>query len=96
MDDNTRKEIVRELELDYERTTKVAWPLSASSSFSCSHFVDGYRSWLYAKVLQQANNIETIMPYYYAFLARGDVDPQAKRDFEVKIESHCFGLFGNQ
>jgi hypothetical protein len=36
------------------------------------------------------------MPYYYAFLARGDVDPQAKRDFEVKIESHCFGLFGNQ
>jgi len=55
--------------------------------------VDGYHSWLYAKLLQHANNIETILRYYYAFLARGDVDPQAKRDFEVKIESHRFGRY---
>jgi len=111
MDDNTRKEIVRELELDYEKTTKAIesvvsssftirgwgmtliaaliglsfqnklWPLSALAVvvILLLALVDGYHSWLYAKVLQHANNIETILRYYYAFLARGDVDPQAKR-----------------
>ena len=125
MDDNTRKEIVRELELDYEKTTKAIegvvsssftirgwgmtliaaliglsfqnklWPLSALAVvvILLLALVDGYHSWLYAKVLQHANNIETILRYYYAFLARGDVDPQAKRDFEVKIESHRFGRY---
>ena len=56
-------------------------------------FVDGYHSWLYAKVLQHANDIETVMRYYYAFLARGDVDEQARIDFLGKILAHRFGRF---
>lgn len=55
--------------------------------------VDGYHSWLYAKVLQHANNIETVMRYYYAFLARGDADEEARVDFLVKILAHRFGRF---
>jgi hypothetical protein len=56
-------------------------------------FVDGYHSWLYAKVLQHANNIEIVMRYYYAFLARGDVDDQARIDFLGKLLAHRFGKF---
>jgi hypothetical protein len=125
MNDDTQKEIVRVLELDYEKTTKEiesilgssftirGWGIALSSAligltFQAQDweiavlaiivtlliaFVDGYHSWLYAKVLQHANNIETVMRFYYAFLARGAIDPQAHRDFLVKIESHRFGRF---
>ena len=56
-------------------------------------WVDGYHSWLYAKVLLHANNIEAILRYYYVYLARGDVDPQAWIDFQSKIQAHRFGKF---
>ena len=125
MDDATRKEIVRELELDYEKTTKAlegvvsssftvrGWGITLSSALIGFAFqnklwqlsalavvvillialVDGYHSWLYSKVLQHANNIETIMRYYYAYLARGDVDPQPLKDFLIRIDSHRFGRY---
>jgi hypothetical protein len=48
---------------------------------------------LYAKVLQHANRIETVMRYYYAFLARGGVDDQARTDFLGKLLAHRFGRF---
>jgi hypothetical protein len=123
--DETRKEIVRELELDYEKTTKAlegvvsssftvrGWGITLSSALIGFAFqnklwqlsalavivillialVDGYHSWLYSKVLQHANNIETIMRYYYAYLARGDVDPQPLKDFLIRIDSHRFGRY---
>lgn len=125
MNKATQKELVRVLELDYEKTTKAiesilsssftirGWGIALSSAligltFQAQHweiavlavvvtllvaFVDGYHSWLYAKVLQHANNIETIMRYYYAFLARGDVDEQARLDFLGKLLAHRFGRF---
>jgi hypothetical protein len=123
--EDTQKELVRVLELDYEKTTKAiesiisssftvrGWGITLSSAligltFQTQHweiavlaavvtlliaFVDGYHSWLYAKVLQHANNIETIMRRYYAFLARGDVDDQARVDFLGKLLAHRFGRF---
>jgi len=123
--DEKRKELVRELELDYEKTTKAiegvvsssftvrGWGITLSSALIGFAFqnklwqlsllavivillialIDGYHSWLYAKVLQHANDIETTMRSYYAFLARGDVDPDTKRKFEVRIESHVFGRY---
>lgn len=125
MNPDTVKELVRVLEVDYEKTTKSiegiisssfiirGWGIALSSAligltFQTEHwqiavlavvvtlliaFVDGYHSWLYAKVLQHANNIETVMRYYYAFLARGDVDDQARIDFLGKLLSHRFGRF---
>jgi hypothetical protein len=125
MNPDTQKELVRVLELDYEKTTEVieaiisssftirGWGITLSSAligltFQAQHwqiavlavvvtlliaFVDGYHSWLYAKVLQHANHIETVMRYYYAFLARGDVDEQARIDFLGKILAHRFGRF---
>ncbi|HET6845151.1 MAG TPA: hypothetical protein VFK06_26210 [Candidatus Angelobacter sp.] len=125
MNEATQKELVRVLELDYEKTTKViegittssftirGWGITLSSAligltFQTQHweiavlaavvtlliaFVDGYHSWLYAKVLQHANRIETVMRYYYAFLARGDVDDQARTDFLGKLLAHRFGRF---
>jgi len=123
--DEKRKELVRELELDYEKTTKTIdsivgssftvrgwgitlssaligfafqnklWPLSllAVVVILLIAFIDGYHSWLYAKVLQHANEIELILRAYYDFLARGDTDPDLKRDLEVKIELHRFGRY---
>ena len=125
MNADTVKELVRVLEVDYEKTTKAiegiisssftirGWGIALSSAligltFQTEHwqiaalavvvtlliaFVDGYHSWLYAKVLQHANNIETVMRYYYAFLARGDVDDQARIDFLGKLLAHRFGRF---
>lgn len=125
MNEATQKELVRVLELDYEKTTKAiesiisssftirGWGIALSSAligftFQAQHweiailavlvtlliaFVDGYHSWLYAKVLQHANHIETIMRYYYAFLARDDVDDQTRIDFLGKILAHRFGRF---
>lgn len=125
MNADTIKELVRVLEVDYEKTTKQiesiisssftirGWAIALSSAligltFQAQHweiavlaiavtlllaFVDGYHSWLYAKVLQHANNIETVMRYYYAYLSRGDVDNQARIDFLGKILAHRFGRF---
>ena len=56
-------------------------------------FVDGYHSWLYAKVLRHAQNVEHILSLYYSFLARGEDDPDARRDYEVAIGAHKFGRF---
>lgn len=56
-------------------------------------FVDGYHSWLYAKVLRHAQNVEHVLGLYYASLARGEDDPDARRDFEVAILAHQFGRF---
>jgi hypothetical protein len=121
----TQKELVRVLELDYEKTNKViegvvtsgftirGWGITLSSAligltFQAQHweiavlaavvtlliaFLDGYHSWLYAKVMQHANRIESVMRSYYAFLARGDVDDQARIDFLGKILAHRFGRF---
>jgi hypothetical protein len=125
MTDDTVKELVRVLEVDYEQTNKEIEGIVSSSftirgwgialisaliglTFQAQHwqiavlavvvtlliaFVDGYHSWLYAKVLQHANNIEAVMRYYYAYLARGDVDEQARIDFLGKILAHRFGRF---
>ena len=56
-------------------------------------FVDGYHSWLYAMVLRHAQNVERILALYYASLARGDDDPDARRDYEVAAQAHQFGRF---
>jgi len=53
--------------------------------------IDGYHSWLYSKALSNAHNIEQVLSLYYASLARGDDDPQARREFEVAIPAHRFG-----
>lgn len=118
-------ELIRVLEVDYEKTTKSVSEITSTSftirgwgitlisaligfTFQTQHwqvaalavvvtlliaFVDCYHSWLYAMVLQHANKIETILRYYYGYLARGDADPQAKRDFLVRLLSHRFGRF---
>jgi len=123
--DEARKELVRELELDYEKTTKAiegivsssftvrGWGITLSSALLGFAFqnklwqlsaltvivillialVDGYHSWLYAKVLQHANEIEVILRSYYTFLRLGESDPEAKRNFQVQIESHRFGRY---
>jgi uncharacterized membrane protein len=125
MNKDTQKELVRVLELDYEKTTQViesiisssftirGWGIALSSAligltFQAQHweiavlafvvtllvaFVDGYHSWLYAKVLQHVNKIEDIMRCYYAFLARGDADEQTYTEFQAKIMAHRFGRF---
>ncbi len=125
MTEESQKELVRVLELDYEKTTKEidsvvsssftirGWGITLSSAligltFQAQRweiavlavvvtlliaFVDGHHSWLYAKVLQHANNIERVMRYYYAFQARGDVDEQARMDFLGKLLAHRFGRF---
>jgi hypothetical protein len=124
-DKDTVKELVRVLEVDYEKTTQAidgvvgssftirGWGITLSSAligltFQAQHwqfaalavvvtlliaFVDAYYSWLYAKVLQHANEIETVMRYYYAYLSRGDVDDDARTDFLAKILAHRFGRF---
>jgi hypothetical protein len=56
-------------------------------------FMDGYHSWLYAKTLQHAQNLERVLGLYYAALARGADDPAAHREFEVAILAHQFGRF---
>src|SRR5580658_4271491 len=56
-------------------------------------FVDGYHSWLYARVLSHAQNVENVLSLYYSFLARGDDDPDAPRDYEVAVGAHKFGRF---
>jgi hypothetical protein len=90
VNENTQKELVRVVELDYEKTTKQIESIVGSSftirgwgialisaliglTLQANHwgiavlavvvtlliaFVDGYHSWLYAKVLQHANRIE--------------------------------------
>jgi hypothetical protein len=125
MTDDTVKELVRVLEVDYEKTTQAIDGVVGSSftirgwgmtliaaliglAFQVQRweiavlavvvtlllaFVDGYHSWLYAKVLQHANDIETVMRFYYAYLARGDVDEQARLGFLSKILAHRFGRF---
>jgi len=125
MKETTQKELLRVLELDYEKTTKEiedilsstftirGWGIALISALigftlQANHwgiaalavvvtlliaFVDGYHSWLYARVLRHANNIEAVIRYYYAFLARGDVDDQARIDFLAKIQAHRFGRF---
>ena len=122
---DTVKELVRILEVDYEKTTQAIESVNGSSftirgwgmtlvagliglTFQAQYweiallamvvtlllaFVDGYHSWLYGKVLQHANNIESVMRYYHAYLARGDVDDQARLDFLGKLLSHNFGRF---
>jgi len=119
------KELVRVLELDYEKTTRAidgiisssftirGWGIALISALigftlQSNHwemallsvvvtlliaFVDGYHSWLYARVLLHANNIESVMRYYSAFLARGEVDDQERIDFLAKIQAHRFGRF---
>lgn len=125
MNKETQKELVRVLELDYEKTTEViesiigssftirGWGIALSSAligltFQVQRweisalalvvtllvaFVDGYHSWLYAKVLQHANRIEEVVRSYYAFLARGDVDEETETEFQAKIMAHRFGRF---
>jgi len=44
-------------------------------------------------VLLHANKIEEVMRLYFAYLARGDVDEEAKLDFLSKIMAHRFGRF---
>jgi hypothetical protein len=56
-------------------------------------FIDGYHSWLYANVLRHAQNVEHVLALYYASLARGEDDPEARRDYEVAIQAHQFGRF---
>ena len=58
-------------------------------------FVDGYHSWLYARILRHAQNVENVLGLYYASLARGDDDPDARRDYEVAIQAHHFGRFAD-
>lgn len=125
MTDAERKELLRILELDYEKTTKSIegvisttftirgwgvtlvsaligftfqtgrWEISALAAVIALlvAVMDGYHSWLYAKLLQQAHNVERVLRLYYGALARGEDDPQATREFEVAILAHRFGRF---
>lgn len=118
-------ELVRLLELDYEKTTTLVqgivgtsftvrgWGIALISALIgltfqtqlwevaalaiivtlLVAFIDGYHAWLYAQVLQHAQNAEHVLALYYAFLARGDDDPDARRDYEVAIQAHQFGRF---
>jgi hypothetical protein len=125
MKDAERCELVRVLELDYEKTTKVIEGV-VSSSFTIRGwgialisaligltfqtqlwelaglgivvtlliaFIDSYHSWLYAKLLRHATDVEHVLGLYYAALARGEDDPDAIRDFEVAALAHRFGRF---
>jgi len=56
-------------------------------------FIDGYHSWLYAGLLRHAVSVEQVLATYYAALARGEDDPQAREDFEVALLAHRFGRF---
>ena len=55
--------------------------------------MDGYHSWIYAKILRHAQNIERVLGLYYVSLARGADDPDAHIDFEVALRAHRFGRF---
>jgi hypothetical protein len=125
MKDTDRAELLRVLELDYEKTTKTVEGI-ISSSFTIRGwgitlisalvgltfqaqlwqiaalaavvsllvaFIDGYHSWLYARTLQHAGDIERVLRLYYAALARGEHDPDVRRDFEVALLAHRFGRF---
>lgn len=125
MNDLDHKELLRLLELDYEKTTKSiegvigttftirGWGITLVSALIGFTFqtrrweisvlaaaitfliaaMDGYHSWIYAKLLQQAHNVERVLKLYYAALARGEDDPQATRDYNVAILAHRFGRF---
>lgn len=125
MTDAERSELVRVLELDYEKTTKViesvvgssftirGWGIALISALIgltfqtklwelaglgmvvtlLIAFVDCYHSWLYAKILRHATDVEHVLGLYYAALARGEDDPDASRDFEVAALAHRFGRF---
>jgi len=118
-------ELVRLVELDYEKTTKLiegvvatsftirGWGIALISAligftFQTQHreiavlaavvtcliaVMDGYHSWLYAKLLQQAQNAERVLSLHYTALSRGEDDPAARREFEVAILAHRFGRF---
>ena len=125
MSDHEQAELLRLLELDYEKTTKSiegvisttftirGWGIALISALIGFTFqtrrwevsalaatvtlliaiMDGYHSWLYARLLQQAHNVERVLTLYYAALARGEDDPDAIREFEVAIIAHRFGRF---
>lgn len=125
MKDNERAELVRLLELDYEKTAKLiegvvgttftirGWGIALISALIGFTFqtqrweiavlaavvtfliavMDGYHSWLYARLLQHAHNAERVLSLYYSALSRGEDDPAARREFEVAILAHRFGRF---
>jgi hypothetical protein len=125
MKDADRTELIRLLELDYEKTTKLiegvvgtnftirGWGIALISALLGFTFqtqrweiavlamvvtfliavMDGYHSWLYAKLLQQAQNVERVLGLHYSALSRGEDDPAARREFEIAILAHRFGRF---
>lgn len=125
MTDDEQHELVRILELDYEKTTKLVegivgssftirgWSIALISALIGLTFqtqlwqvavlatvvtilmglMDGYHSWLYAKTLQHAQAVESVLRLYYAALARGADDPEARIEFQVAILAHRFGRF---
>ena len=125
MSDDTQKEQIRIVELDYEQTTKLVeglvgtsatirgwgitlvaaligltfqtglWQLAALSAVATVliWLMDTYHTWIYAKILRHAQNIERVLGLYYASLARGDDDPDAQVDFQVALRAHRFGRF---
>lgn len=125
MINSEQTELVRLLELDYDKTTELiegvigssftirGWGIALVSAligltFQSQRwevaglasiitlliaFLDAYHSWLYCQILRHAAIIEHVLSLYYAYLARGDDDRGAERDFQVALLAHHFGRF---
>jgi hypothetical protein len=73
------------------------WTLAAASFavVVAFGFVDGYHSWVYGEALEHAAGLEGFSQAYYRVLTRGDVDRNAQRDFEAKLQEDRPGIYTN-
>ena len=122
-----QRQLLRLLELDYEKTTKLiegivgsgfairGWVVALTSALIGLTFqtrlwqiavlagilvllfalIDAYHSWLYAKAFDHAQKVEHVLGLYYAALARGGDDPNAREEFVVALLAHPFGRFSD-